>query len=78
MRIIAKEFNIEVKRKGNKISQYSKTNEFIQSFESTVAASHWIYEQDKCVNLNSGVRSHISDCANGKRKTAYGYIWKYE
>lgn len=21
--------------------------------------------------------THISDCCNGKRKTAYGYVWKY-
>ena len=61
-----------------RIAQYSKENEFIQYFESTVAAGRWIYEQGKCAALSSGVRSHIGDCANGKRKTAYGYIWKYE
>lgn len=82
--IIAKEFNITVLNKGSvevskkRIAQYSKNNEFIQYFESSAAAGRWIYDQGKCATLNSGVRSHISDCANGKRKTAYGYIWKYE
>lgn len=86
--IVSKEFGIQVKNKGmsqgfqnnssKRIAQYSKENEFIQYFESTVAAGRWIYEQGKCAALSSGVRSHIGDCANGKRKTAYGYIWKYE
>ena len=76
--LIAKEFNIAIKPKGNEVYQYSTNNEFMQSFESTAAAGRWVYEQGKCATLNSGVRSHISDCANGKRKTAYGYIWKYE
>ena len=82
--IIAKEFGIKVMNKGNlkavskQIAQYSKSNEFIQYFESSAAAGRWVYEQGKCATLNSGVRSHITDCANGKRKTAYGYIWKYE
>ena len=82
--IIAKEFGIKVVNKGNlkavskQIAQYSKSNEFIQYFESSAAAGRWVYEQGKCATLNSGVRSHITDCANGKRKTAYGYIWKYE
>ena len=38
----------------------------------------WVVHQGKCADLCSGVRAHISACANGKRKTAYGYIWKYE
>ena len=88
VRIVAKEFGIQTKNDTNNncfqtnpsksISQYSKTGEFIQTFESTAAAGRWIYDQGKCATLNSGVRGHISDCANGKRKTAYGYIWKYE
>jgi len=24
------------------------------------------------------LKSHISECLNGKRKTAYGYKWKYQ
>lgn len=85
--IVAKEFNIKVINKGNlqgfnnpskRIAQYSKNNQFIQYFESTAAAGRWVYDQGKCATLNSGVRGHISDCARGNRKSAYGYIWKYE
>ncbi len=83
---IAKFNDIKVKNKGQEalkqqtsksISAYSKTNDYIKSFESTAAAAQWCYENKKCSTLNSGVRSHIAEVANGKRKSAYGYIWKY-
>ena len=83
---IAKEYHIPVKNKGNvlmqeklskKIAAYTKTGDFIALFPSTVEAGRWCYAQGKALNYNSGVRSHISDAAKGKRKTAYGYIWKY-
>lgn len=53
---------------------YTKNGEKIEEFDSTVLASQWCFEQGKCADLCSGVRAHISACANGKRKTAYGYI----
>ena len=83
---IAQKNNIDLKANGHKnfiekrksISAYSKKeNIFLQSFESTAAAAEWCYENQKCATLNSGVRSHIADAANGKRKSAYGCIWKY-
>lgn len=82
---IAQKNNIDLKANGHKnfiekrksISAYSKENIFLQSFESTVAAAEWCYKNKKCTTLNSGVRTHIAEVANGKRKTAYGYIWKY-
>ena len=86
VRNIAKIFNIPVKNKGNinlkttakTIYQFTKNNELINSFNSTVEAGQWCYENKKCATLNSGVRGHIADCANGKRKSAYGYIWRYD
>ena len=61
-----------------KIAQYDKkSKEYIQTFESTAAAAQWLYDNKKIPTLNSGVRSHISDVANGKRQSAYQYIWKY-
>ena len=83
---IAQKNNIDLKVNSHKnllekrksISAYSKKeNIFLQSFESTAAAAEWCYENQKCTTLNSGVRSHIAEAANGKRKSAYGYIWKY-
>lgn len=83
---IAQKNNIDLKVNSHKnllekrksISAYSKKeNIFLQSFESTAAAARWCYENQKCTTLNSGIRSHIAEVANGKRKSAYGYIWKY-
>lgn len=60
------------------IAQYTKdTHEFLQTFNSTADAARWCYENKKCPILSSGVRGHIVQVANGKRKSAYGYVWKY-
>ena len=84
---LAKKNNIDVQSKSQEknrellsktISAYSKQGEFVKNFPSTVEASKWCFEQGKCATLNSGVRSHISEVANGSRKSAYSYIWKYE
>ena len=84
---IAKENNVELKQingglnfleKKKEIYQFDKkTKNFIQSFKSVADAAKWCYENDKCASLNSGVRSHIAEAANGKRNSAYGYLWEY-
>ena len=44
------------------------TREVIREFKSTTEAEQYL-----------GAKGHhISCCCNGKRKTAYGYIWKYK
>ena len=58
------------------IEQYDLNGNYIQTFNSGADAARWIYENGMCKTLNSGVRSHINDAANGKRKTAYKFIWK--
>ena len=58
---------------GKIVNQYSLKNEYIQSFPSPTAAAKFLKGQD----CSHGVVSHISDVCKGKRKTAYGYIWKY-
>lgn len=56
------------KKSGKKIGQYDKnTLELIQVYNTVGDAS-------KALNKN---HAHISQCANGKRATAYGYIWKF-
>lgn len=83
---IAKMHQIVVKNKSQEalkeklsksISAFSKDGIFIQSFNSTTEAAQWCFDNKKCTTLNSGVRSHIAEAANGKRKSAYTYIWKY-
>lgn len=60
------------------IIQYDKTtNSIIKKFNSVTEASEWLLNNNIIKKLNSGVRSHLGDVANGKRKSAYGFIWKY-
>lgn len=85
--LIARSNQIPVKNKSQenlrnnlkrKIFAYNKDESLVQSFDSVSDAAKWCFSLGKCASLNSGVRSHIADCANGKRKSAYGYKWKYE
>ena len=50
------------------ILQYDKDNNFIAKYESLTIAGQTI----------GGDIRNISACCLGKKKTAYGYIWKYE
>lgn len=50
------------------VTQYDKNDKFIQRFESMVEAS-------KFTNISV---ANICRCANGKRKTAGGYVWRVE
>lgn len=83
---LSKKYNIQVKCKSQEqfkeklsktVSAFTKQGDFVKEFSSTAEASKWCFEQGKCTTLNSGVRSHIAEVANGNRKSAYGYIWKY-
>lgn len=83
---IAKQNNIHLKNRGQEkllkssksIAQYTKVGEYIRSFPSTAEAARWCYENGYVNNLSGGVRSHIGDVAKGKRKSAYGFVWKYK
>lgn len=65
------------KEKSKQVAQYDKEKNLLNIFNSTADAARFLHEEKIVKNLNSGVRSHISAVANGKRKSAYGYIWKY-
>lgn len=64
-----KSLNYEIKNfKGNAIAQYDKQNNLIATYPSAnVAAQIFGVKKD----------THINEVCNGKRKTAYGYIWKW-
>lgn len=59
---------IKITGKEIPVVQLTKTGDFIQRWDSIQKAA-------KSLNKNS---SHISSVCKGKRKTAYGYKWKYE
>lgn len=50
------------------IKQYSLNGEFIKDWDGAYIAKK---------ELNFKTDTHIIECCEGKRKTAYKYIWKY-
>lgn len=49
-----------------------------RSHSNSVAdAAHWCVDNGYAKTYNGGVRSHISNAAKHKTKTAYGYRWEY-
>ena len=78
VRSIAKKENVEIPSPCNKeVYQFDKSNNYIQSFKSCADAAKWCVENGFAKTLSSGVRSHISDVCNGKRKSAYTFLWSY-
>lgn len=59
---------------GKGVNQYTMEGKFIQSFVSAKAAADSL---NKTNGTSNGATSHITDVCRGKRKSAYGYIWKF-
>lgn len=85
VRKIAKDNNIALKNKHNdtssiKIVCYDKEHNFIQEFLSIMEASKWLIENNYAhtpMTEVKNIRGKLSLAAKGKRKTAYGFIWKF-
>ena len=52
-------------------------NEIKKVFSSAIEAGKYIFEIGISKADPVGIKSHIVQVCNGKRKTAYGYEWKY-
>ena len=65
---------ISQKLMGKPINQYDLSGNYIKTFPSSSDAAVAL---GKLTSTSRGASSHISDVCKGKRKTAYGYIWKY-
>ena len=52
-------------------------NEIKKVFSSAIEAGKYIFEIGISKADPAGIKSHIVQVCNGKRKTAYGYEWKY-
>lgn len=55
------------KKYGKPIAQYSKDGVLLAIFDNIAEASRTINKP----------RAHISQCANNKRNSAYGFVWKF-
>lgn len=56
------------------VNQYDLEGNYIQSFPSALAAAKAL---NTITSTSNGASSHITDVCRGKRKTAYGYKWKF-
>lgn len=64
--------------KPKKVFLYNKNNNLLMTFNSTSEAAKWLCEKGITKTNNSGIRGRISNCANKKTKSAFGYLWRYE
>lgn len=85
IRNIAKENNIKLANKINTSNKISvacydkKTLEKVQEFSSITEAAKWLIENGYAktdIKDYKNIRGKISYVISGKRKTAYGFIWK--
>ena len=65
---------INLVTQGHLINQYDLNNNFIQCFPFAKAAARAVSKET--INLG-GAAGHIMAVCKGKRKTAYGYIWRF-
>ena len=65
---------------GKTIKMFDKEkNQYIQSFVCLRDAARYLIDNHIANSQNlQGIVVHIRNCANQKRKTAYGYIWKWQ
>jgi len=57
--------------KAKRVSQYTLDGKYIATYNSTAEAARILFGNNKR-------RTRIASCANGKQKTALGYIWSYD
>ena len=64
---------------GKKIKQYDLNGNYLQSFNSCGQAAKYLIDNNYTTSLKTSlVSGHIGQVCNNKRKTAYGFKWKYE
>jgi len=80
------EYNISAKTQqevnktlyGKKVAMFTLNDELVQSFLSLTDGARYCIEHKLTTGTQpKQVQTHIGDVANGKRRTAYGYKWKY-
>lgn len=55
-----------------------KTDELLQVFSSQIEAGRWLQRENKTTEKKAtSISARIGQVCKGKRKTAYGYKWKY-
>ena len=69
---------VSAKKLQKQIGMYDKQNNLIKTFPSISDAARFLIENNLTIMENpSKIVPNISRCAKGRRKTAFGYCWKY-
>ena len=82
---IAKAANITVKASfelvkelySKPINVYDLQNNLVHTVDSVQSAAQWIRDNNISNAKGGAIRAHISEVCHGKRKTAYGFIWRF-
>lgn len=73
----AQEINREQNSKA--VKMFNKQKEYVQSFASLTDAAQFLIDNEYTTSTkNCGVATHVRQCANKQRKTAYGFIWEWQ
>ena len=63
---------------GKICGMFSTNDELLKSFSTIKDAARYIIQENISKDTIKGISSHISQVCNGKRKSAYGYHWKFQ
>ena len=64
-------------RKSVAVNQYDKGGKYLRTHKSISAAARYVIDEDDLDRPEKGVANNIRESANGKRKNACGYSWRY-
>ena len=67
---------IMTEKYGTSITQFDLESNEINNFPSLKNAEKWLIDND--ITNSEYAHTKILLCCQGKRKTAYGYVWKYK
>ena len=59
------------------VRQFTRQGEVIQDFISCSEGARWLISQEITQAKLGTVVNKITECANHKRKSAYGYLWEF-
>lgn len=68
---------VTAEKMGIKVDMFTLNGEYLNSFLNMSCAARYIIQNNLSKAKESSIRQHISEVCKNKRKTAYGFIWKF-
>lgn len=68
---------VSINQFGRSVAMLDKNDNILKTFSCLSDAAKYINEIRNTSSIIRGMTVHIRQAANGKRKTAYGYKWKF-